>query len=317
MRVLVDGVPVNDAGGFIDLANFTTDNISRIEVVRGPASVLYGSDAVTGVIQLFTDDGAGQRGLRTTVGGGTHSAERAELSVSGGSARARYTVAGARQATAGILPFNNRYENAVLSGAVRLTPDAVTDIRFATRWSAAVFQYPTDYSGAIVDRNAEQTDHRMVASIDAGRRFGERVEWRALLASNEFLPRSNDGPDSASDTLGFFGYFARSVRTRRTADTRLNIRAGARHTITVGGEVARDRERSSSRSLSQYGTSNDGFEASRHNSGLYIQMIGDGTDRLSYALGHRRDKNSAFGTFGTSRGSVAFIVASRAPVSVG
>ena len=142
VRVLVDGVPVNDAGGFIDLANFTTDNISRIEVVRGPASVLYGSDAVTGVIQLFTDDGAGQRGLRTTVGGGTHSAERADLSVSGGSARARYTVAGARQATAGILPFNNRYENAVLSGAVRLTPDAVTDIRFATRWSAAVFQYP-------------------------------------------------------------------------------------------------------------------------------------------------------------------------------
>ncbi|OLB49159.1 MAG: hypothetical protein AUI08_08920 [Gemmatimonadetes bacterium 13_2_20CM_2_65_7] len=48
VKVLLDGVPLNDAGGGIDLAHLTTDNIDRIEVVRGPVSVLYGSDAVTG-----------------------------------------------------------------------------------------------------------------------------------------------------------------------------------------------------------------------------------------------------------------------------
>jgi len=58
-EVLVDGVPVNDPGGAIDLANLTTDNIDRIEIVRGPTSVLYGSNAVTGVIQIFTREGSG------------------------------------------------------------------------------------------------------------------------------------------------------------------------------------------------------------------------------------------------------------------
>ena len=43
VRVLIDGVPVNDPGGAFDFANLTTENVDRIEVVRGPASVLYGT----------------------------------------------------------------------------------------------------------------------------------------------------------------------------------------------------------------------------------------------------------------------------------
>ena len=50
VRVLVDGVPVNEPGGVLDLGRVTLDEIERIEVVRGPASVLYGSEAVSGVI---------------------------------------------------------------------------------------------------------------------------------------------------------------------------------------------------------------------------------------------------------------------------
>jgi vitamin B12 transporter len=49
-QVLIDGVVANDPGGAIDFANLTTDNIDRIEIVRGPASVLYGANAVSGVI---------------------------------------------------------------------------------------------------------------------------------------------------------------------------------------------------------------------------------------------------------------------------
>src|SRR2546430_5785945 len=49
VKVLVDGVPVNEPGGAFDFAHLTTDNVERIEVLRGPASVLYGSDGVTRV----------------------------------------------------------------------------------------------------------------------------------------------------------------------------------------------------------------------------------------------------------------------------
>jgi vitamin B12 transporter len=53
-KVLIDGVPVNAAGGLFDFASLTTENIERVEVVRGPQSALFGSDAMTSVIQLIT-----------------------------------------------------------------------------------------------------------------------------------------------------------------------------------------------------------------------------------------------------------------------
>src|SRR5213592_1212425 len=73
VKVLLDGVPLNQAGGGIDLANITTDNVDRIEIVRGPASVLYGSDAMTGVVQIFTKTGAASRTrLGAELRGGTY-----------------------------------------------------------------------------------------------------------------------------------------------------------------------------------------------------------------------------------------------------
>jgi outer membrane cobalamin receptor len=55
--VMVDGVQVNQAGGGFDLASISLDNVERIEIVRGPASALYGSDAVSGVIHVITRTG--------------------------------------------------------------------------------------------------------------------------------------------------------------------------------------------------------------------------------------------------------------------
>ncbi|MFN8581292.1 MAG: TonB-dependent receptor plug domain-containing protein [Gemmatimonadaceae bacterium] len=48
------------------------DNVDRIEIVRGPASVLYGSDAVTGVVQVFTRRATRPRELDITAGTGSH-----------------------------------------------------------------------------------------------------------------------------------------------------------------------------------------------------------------------------------------------------
>src|SRR2546422_3912775 len=72
VKVLIDGVPQNAPGGAYDFANLTTDNIERIEVGRGPASVLYGSDARAGVVQVYTRDGRGAAHGSVGVGGGTY-----------------------------------------------------------------------------------------------------------------------------------------------------------------------------------------------------------------------------------------------------
>jgi vitamin B12 transporter len=62
-KVLIDGVPVNvsEPGLSVDFSNFTVDDIDKVEIVHGAASALYGTDAVSGVVQLFT-----RRGTTTT-----------------------------------------------------------------------------------------------------------------------------------------------------------------------------------------------------------------------------------------------------------
>jgi len=56
-KFFVDGTPVNEPGGFLNLSNSTLDNIDKIEVVHGAESALYGTDAVSGVVQLFSHRG--------------------------------------------------------------------------------------------------------------------------------------------------------------------------------------------------------------------------------------------------------------------
>src|SRR5215510_9024911 len=56
-KILIDGVPVNDAGGSFDFADLTSDNAERIELVRTAQGAIYGSDAMSGVLQLFTRRG--------------------------------------------------------------------------------------------------------------------------------------------------------------------------------------------------------------------------------------------------------------------
>lgn len=56
--VMVDGVPLNDTtntlGGSFDFSTLSTDNIERIEIIRGPMSSMYGSEAVAGVINIIS-----------------------------------------------------------------------------------------------------------------------------------------------------------------------------------------------------------------------------------------------------------------------
>jgi vitamin B12 transporter len=317
VRVLIDGVPVNDPGGVLDLGRITLDDVERIEIVRGPASVLYGSEAVTGVIQLFTRRG-GAKTVRAEVGGGSFGGRRASLGAEGASRRAQWTLQGDHHASDGVLTFNNAYRNDGLSATASLGGTPRSDLRLTTRYNASSYRYPTGSSGAIEDRNAERAEHRLLVGLDAGHRWSDRLETRVAFAANTLHPRTSDGADDAADTLGFFGYFARGTVTRRVADLRANIRLAAAAHLSLGGEYAREAERSTSLSQSEFGESPDAFAAWRETRAGYAQLLGD-AGRLSYTVGARLDDNSAFGTFRTLRLGAAWRMASgtRLRASVG
>ena len=69
-RVLIDGVPVNEPGGFFNFGTLLTPDVERVEVVRGSFGTLYGSDALAGVIALHTAPVDGGRRIRASAGGG-------------------------------------------------------------------------------------------------------------------------------------------------------------------------------------------------------------------------------------------------------
>src|SRR5262245_55150139 len=85
-KVLLDGVPLNEPGGTYYLNNLSTENLDRVEIVRGAYSSLFGSDAMASVIQLVTkrpDRGSPQPRVSGQIDGGTYGTLHTTASVSG------------------------------------------------------------------------------------------------------------------------------------------------------------------------------------------------------------------------------------------
>ena len=94
VKVLVDGVPVNDPGGAFDFSSLTLDDVERIEIVRGPASVTYGSDAVTGVVRIVTRTGRGPTRADAIARAGTFGTWDGSATASGSAGRLGWSVGG-------------------------------------------------------------------------------------------------------------------------------------------------------------------------------------------------------------------------------
>jgi len=70
--VMIDGIPMNDFGGGFDLAPLPTEGVEQVEVLRGPQSALYGSNAVAGAINIVTNQGDGSPRFNFSGEGGSY-----------------------------------------------------------------------------------------------------------------------------------------------------------------------------------------------------------------------------------------------------
>jgi vitamin B12 transporter len=301
-KVLIDGVAVNAAGGFFDFSHLTTDNIERIEVVRGPASVLHGADAVSGIVQIFTRKGSSQPRLSVAARGGTY--QSFDLSADGSASwdRTAFSFGAARHSTDGILPFNNQYDNGTLSSRLVFGGGGTAEAGISARYTTAEFHYPTDFMGQPVDSNAYRVQHRLTVALEASRNFGSLLQAR-LLAGN------NDVADLTEDTDVPFGTTEprhlefRSRAYRRSVEGRLTFFAPEHAALTLGVVLEKERENSASLVGPVSGPADEigAFTASRGNAAYYGELLGNLTRKLSYTLSGRSDDNSDYGRFNTYR----------------
>src|SRR5258706_677105 len=130
-KVLIDNVPVNDSGGTMDFGVVPLPEVSRIEFARGAQSTLYGSDAMTSVVQTFSKTGNTRTPeLRFGADGGNFDTAHGFASVSGARDRWDFNFFGDQFNSGGKGP-NDDYSNS-LQGAnigLQLSPSALLRVR--------------------------------------------------------------------------------------------------------------------------------------------------------------------------------------------
>jgi vitamin B12 transporter len=132
--VLIDGVRFGSAtSGDAALARIPLSQIERIEILRGPASSLYGADAIGGVIQIFTRRGDGDPQFNASTGFGTYNTNDTSVGVSGGNELVSYSLQGGYYATDAFSAIHNKgnssynrdrdgYRNNSLTGSLSVRP---------------------------------------------------------------------------------------------------------------------------------------------------------------------------------------------------
>lgn len=292
LLVLVDGVRIGSAtAGTAALQNLPVEQVERIEFVRGPRSSLYGSEAVGGVLQIFTRSGG--QGLRPelSVSGGTYGTQQVNAALGGGDAAHWFSVQGSWQQTDGFDAC--RGSSTAFAGCFTEEPDRDGE----EYWSASArggltigaggrleanylrAESDVEYDGSFTNRSEIV---QQVAGVTASQKFGTGFNLTARLA------RAWDQSDDFLDQ-NFQGDF----NTRRdSAGAQLDYNLGQAQVLTLGLDYLNDRvDGSTPYTVDQ-----------RDDTGVYAQYTGSlGAWRLEGS--YRHDDNEQFG--GHDTGSVA------------
>ena len=132
-KLLIDGIPANDIGGSVEFANIASAGIGSVEVLRGPNSALYGSDALAGAVSLTTPHGTTPLPLISWLAdGGNFGTWQQEGTLSGTYRRTDYFSDYSRFDSRNALP-NNEYHNGTFAGSYGWTLTSTSTVRATGR----------------------------------------------------------------------------------------------------------------------------------------------------------------------------------------
>jgi len=317
-KVLVDGVPVNQPGGAVDLSPYTLDNIAKIEVVHGAESALYGSDAMAGVVQLFTARGTTSTPEFDLVGeGGNFSSARGSATISG--------IAGSFDYLAGFARFdsdgqgvNNAFRNETFSGNFGWRFSDTDSVRLTLRNNTTY----AGIQGQILLTPPELDEFNGLHNFSAGLTadFSTGTHWRhhiiisesylrqifdnllgsyylspdplGLCTGTPLLPHAVPSAEFCDYTYSSFNQFNRVDLNAQTSYV------GRKGSVTAGYAYE----------VENGWLSDIGMHARRNNQAGYLEARYQLNERLTATAGVRAEDNSNFGTRVVPRTGLAYLL---------
>jgi vitamin B12 transporter len=329
-KVLIDGVPVNDIGGVVDFGSLSLTAIDYLEVFRGPNSVLYGSDALAGVVSMATQHGTTPLPeLSYALDGGNFGTYRQQGTLAGAWRRFDYLASFARFDSSDSVP-NSRFHNATFAANAGWTPNATNSFRLTVRRIASGLGSPNAIELFGIADNGQSAAHDTFVSATYENQLTPK--WHNLLRyGTSRLDSHFEKPSPVGINADGFDFIGLPVTIKGAngftvsgqaflttidccpshsaatanrdfvyaqTDYRFNP-----HLIALFG-YRYEAERGISEFDSPSFGSNNAID--RRNMSFILESHGDIRNRIFYSVGGGIEKNAVFGTEATPRVSLAY-----------
>ena len=324
-KVLLDGIPMNDIGGALEFANISTPGVESVEVLRGGNSVLYGTDALAGVINLTTRHGTTTTPEITySVDGGNFGTYRNDVSLAGAFHQFDYFSEFSRFDTQNGLP-NDAFHDGTYAGNFGWAVNGSTEARFTLRHTTVDLGDPNALDFFGVPDSSSQKEQDTYWGVKLQNQTGERWHNLVRLASTQlnfqFVTPSPNGRPFDGNFLGNVvtinganGYsvtgqaildFGETYpQTFNSSTTRRSFYAQSDYDLRPNVALI-----FGFRYENEYGFTNSQgsiSSASRNNLSYFAEGHGNLTRRFYGTVGVGLDDNAVFGFAATPRVSLAY-----------
>jgi vitamin B12 transporter len=287
-KFFIDGTPLNEPGGFLNLSNQTLDNIDKIEVVHGAESALYGTDAVSGVVQLFSHRGATRiPEVNLFAEGGSFSSARGAAQIAGLLDAFDYSLAGSYFQTDG-QGSNDVFLNRSLSGNFGYGFTDSNRLRLTVRSNSSFAGIP----GPILLRppSPSQFERLKLLLVHLSWDFRTGSHWTHRISGHENRTLDTNGNPpffTSTDQFNRAGLQEQSTYTFRTGA----VAAGYEYEVENG-----------------YPSLITGFHARRNNQAGFLDARWLPIPRLTLSAGARPEANTTFGTRVVPRAGIVYVL---------
>ncbi len=320
--VMIDGVKVYDpmsTNASFDFAHLTIDNIERIEIIRGPQSSLYGSDAIGGLINIITKKGEGKPKVEVSFEGGSHHTFSERVGSSGKLNDLAYSFVISRKDTKGISKAakkdgnveKDKYENTSASIRLDYDLDEALKVGVISRYTRAEFD--VDDAGGLGGDDENRVDRldQFLVSTYLTHEFSDCWQHHLKLSWMKNVRHDND--DNNGSTLDYLRSWYKGENL--AVDWQHNLTLTEWDTVVAGVQYNEEKGKSYYHSETAFGPYTSSLsEKKADNIGGYIENKLNIDDAFFNTLAVRLDDHSRFDDHFTWRATGAYLLAAATKV---